>query len=118
MTAKAVTDDLVRSLTPTLEQVNAYTRREFELRGRFLRGVLDADMTLDGLQTLMEMTAGCINCNAQPEIPGWADKKNLIIQHILCGMVDPARLSTASVFVGGRCSVVGRLLLERKSSIQ
>ena len=103
MTANAVTDGLVA----------AYTKREFELRQRFLKGVLDPETVLDGLQRLMEMTEGWINCNAQPEIPSWAHKKDPIIQHVLCGMVDPSRLSTVTVFEGEEEVLNGETYLSR-----
>ncbi|TSC61732.1 MAG: hypothetical protein G01um101448_131 [Parcubacteria group bacterium Gr01-1014_48] len=40
-----------------------------------------------------------IDCNAQPEIPNWAHKENPIVEHLSCGMINPQRLSSASVFV-------------------
>lgn len=39
-----------------------------------------------------------IDCNQQPEIPDWADKKNPIMKHTACGVIDPSKLTVASVF--------------------
>lgn len=52
--AKAVSNDQQKQ-KPTAEQTDTYTRRESELRQRFLKGSLDFDGVLDGLQKLMEL---------------------------------------------------------------
>lgn len=114
-TPKVVTDD--RKQKPTPEQVDNYTRRENELRQRYLKGVLDFDAVLDGLQKLMEMTRGCINCNAQPEIPSWAHSENPIILHLPCGMVDPSKLTTESVFEEGEEVLDGEVYIARAQKL-
>ncbi len=118
MTDKAVPDDRkVVNEKPTAEQVDIYTRRENELRQRYLKGVLDFNAVLDGLQKLMEMTRGCINGNGQPEIPDWADKENPIIQHLPCGMIDPARFATISVFEKGEDILDGEEFIARAQKL-
>lgn len=116
MTAHAVIDDLAKSV-PTAEEICSYSRRELELRQRLFKGVLDVGTVLEGLQGLMEMTAGCINCNAQPEIPNWAHMKNPIVQHILCGMIEPSKLSTASVFESEETVLDGEEYLIRAQAL-
>lgn len=116
MTANAVTDD--QKQKPSAEQVDTYTRRESELRTRFLKGILEIGGVLDGLQKLMEMTRGVINCNGQPEIPSWARQDDPIIQHILCGMIDPARLGTVSVFQDGEEELDGEEYIARAEKVE
>lgn len=117
MTAtKAVSNDQQKQ-KPTAEQTDTYTRRENELRQRFLKGVLETDAILDGLQKLMEMTRGCINCNVQPEIPSWADTENPIIQHLPCGMIDPSKLVATDVFKEGEEYLEGEEFLVRAQKI-
>ncbi len=116
MTAKAVTNDLQKQ-APNAEEVSTYTRREAELRTRFLKGILDTQEVLDELQRLMEMTRGCINCNAQPEIPSWAHRDNPIIQHIPCGMIDPARFAVADIFQKGEDALDGEEFIVRAQKL-
>ncbi|KKQ03871.1 MAG: hypothetical protein US12_C0013G0009 [Parcubacteria group bacterium GW2011_GWA2_36_24] len=96
MTATAVTND--QKQKPTAEQVDTYTRRESELRQRYLKGILHIDGVLALLQQALELVKNFINCDYEPEIPSWADQENPISQHLRCGMVDPERLTTISVF--------------------
>ncbi len=117
MTAQAVTDGL-QKIKPTSEQVSVYARRENELRQRYLKGVLDVDAVLEGLQRLMEMTRGCINCNGQPEIPNWADQEKPISQHIPCGMVDPAKLATEAVFQKNELYLNGEEFVARAQKLE
>ncbi|TSC66965.1 MAG: hypothetical protein G01um101472_576 [Parcubacteria group bacterium Gr01-1014_72] len=116
-TNKVVTNDQIR-VKPTAEQTEIYTRRESELRQRFLKGVLETSAVLDGLQTLLEMTRGCINCNGQPGIPDWADRENPIILHIPCGMVDPSHLSTETVLGEGEDCLDGEEYIARAQKIE
>ena len=115
MTTNVVTDD--QRQKPTPEQVDTYTRRIHELTQRYLKGVLDIPAALVGIQELMEMTGEFINCNVQPETPSWADQKNPIIQHLPCGMVDPARLTTASVFKEGEDVLGGEMFIARAQKL-
>ena len=102
MTANAVKNDQKKlHQKPTDQQVSVYARRESELRKRFLKGLLDTNGVLDLLQKALELVKGFINCNTQPEIPDWADKNKPIIEHALCGTIDPSRFSTAIVFKDG-----------------
>lgn len=116
MTAKSVNDDL-QKIKPTPEQVDAYTRRENELRQRYLKGVLDFDAVLDGLQRIMEMTRGCINGNGQPKIPSWADQSNPITKHLPCGMIDPTKLAMASVFQEREEALNGEVFVTRAQKL-
>lgn len=116
MTAHAVTDS--QKQKPTAEQVDTYTRRENELRQRYLKGVLDIDAVLDGLQNLMGLSRGVINCNNQPEIPSWADQERPIIQHFPCGMIDPSKLATASVFEEGEDTLDGEEYITRAQKLE
>ena len=115
MTENAVTNDRVK---PTAEQTDTYARRESELRQRFLKGVLDINAVINGLQKLMEMTMGCINCDGQPEIPIWADKENPIIEHIPCGTIDPSKITTPSVFEEGEDFLEGEEFFRRANKLQ
>lgn len=117
MTAHAVTDDRKANQKPTPEQVDTYTRRESELRTRFLKGILDTSGVLDLLQRTLELVKGFINGNVQPEIPDWADKENPIIQHTLCGVFDPSRLTTANVFAEGESVLEGEQYLARAQKL-
>lgn len=118
MTAtKAVGDDRAPRIKPTTEEVSIYTRRESELRQRFLQGILDTTGVLDGLQTLVEMVRGFINCNVQPETPSWADQKNPIITHIRCGTIYPSKLTTASVFKEGEEVLEGEEYIARAQAL-
>ena len=114
--ATIATNDTKRK-KPSATQVATFKSRVRELRARFEAGVLDPDITNDGLQRLMEMTRGSVNCNAQPEIPSWADQERPIIQHNACGMVDPSKLSTPSVFAEGEEVLEGKEYLARAQKL-
>src|SRR3989344_5546204 len=50
----------------------------------------------------MGMVRGFINCDADPEIPDWADQVNPILKHIKRGVIDdPSRITAESVFRDG-----------------
>lgn len=73
MTAEnAVTDD--QRVKPMPEQVDTYARREVELRQRFLKGVLDTEGVLDGLQALQGRNrVAMVDLGADPYLPnGWS----------------------------------------------
>ena len=55
--ATIATNDTKRK-KPSATQVATFKSRVRELRARFEAGVLDPDITNDGLQRLMEMTRG------------------------------------------------------------
>ncbi|OGI67906.1 hypothetical protein A2738_03605 [Candidatus Nomurabacteria bacterium RIFCSPHIGHO2_01_FULL_42_15] len=115
MTATAVTND--QKQKPTPEQVDTYARRESELRQRYLRGILDIGGVLALLQQALELVKSFINCNGQLEIPSWADRDNPVIQHVPCGMVDPERLTTVSVFEEKESILDGEEFLARAQKL-
>lgn len=60
---------------------------------------------------------GCINCNAQPEIPTWADQQKPIIQHVPCGMVEPGKIVTIGVFAEDEKFIEGEEFLTRAQKL-
>lgn len=116
MTTKIVTDDR-KNQKPTAQQVETYTRRESELRQRFLKGILNVNGVLALLQQALELVKSFINCNVQPEIPDWADKQNPIIEHTPCGIVDPARLTTAQVLEDGEENIDCKEFIARANKL-
>ena len=68
-----------------MEQVDTYTRRESELRQRFLKGLLNVNGVLLLLQQALEFVKSFVNCNVQPEITDWADREKPIAEHKPCG---------------------------------
>lgn len=117
MTASAVTNDKTPRIKPTPEQTDTYTRRESELRQRFLKGILDTDGVLSELQKLLEMVRNFIDCNKNPETPDWADKENPIIKHVQKGMVDPSKFATADVFAEGEEVLEGLEFIRRAQAL-
>ena len=116
MTANAVTDDRKVVEKPTSEQVDTYSRRESELRVRFLKGILDTPGVLDLLQKALELVKGFINCNGQPEIPNWADKEKPIILHNPGGVIDPSKIVAEDIF-GGEDSLDGEEFIRRGQAL-
>lgn len=63
----------------------------------------------------VEGTHDYINCDAQPRIPSFTEGS--IIQHILGGMVDPAKLIVADVFRAGEDSLKGEEFIRRAQAL-
>ena len=58
-----------------------------------------------------------IDCDAQPQIPDWANKNNPIIKHVGCGIIDPSKLTTVSVFKDGEDVLEGEEFITRAQKL-
>lgn len=101
----------------TEEQAEAYAMLESRLRSGLLEGSLKPDAVIDGLKKLAETARGMVNCDITPMIPGWADEESPIIQHIPCGMVDPAKLTTVNVSKIGEFVTAVEVFVDRAQKL-
>ncbi|MES2088004.1 MAG: hypothetical protein V4467_03370 [Patescibacteria group bacterium] len=115
MTSSRVAIDDRRKLSA--EQTSTYTRYESQLRRQLLKGVLDTEAVLAGLQELTQMTIGSFSCNGQPEIPGWAKQEKPIIQHLPCGWVNPSKFALTDVLKDGEKVIDGDDFLLRAQAV-
>lgn len=92
-----------------LEDFSILTKSEKKCREvlQFLRG--EAELVIKEV---------VINCDVQPQIPDWADKDKPIIKHVGCGIIDPSKLTTVSVFKDGEDVLEGEEFITRAQKLK